>query len=148
MPRRHFTVGEIERLIPSLESIFTQVLQLRMALRREEQKLERAGVRVSGDVTEQSPRSEPAAVRHARAMFQGYYEALSDQIGRVENLGGQVKDLDLGLVDFPGRRGTQEILLCWKLGERALGFWHPVDAGYGARKPIDDLVPREPPPLD
>lgn len=148
MPRRHFTVGEIERLIPTLEQIFTQVLQLRMALRREEQKLERAGVRVSGNAQDATSRAEPQAVRHARAMFQGYYEALSDQISRIEALGGEVKDVDLGLVDFPGQRGTQEILLCWKLGERVLGFWHPVDAGYGARKPIDELVPREPPGLD
>jgi hypothetical protein len=148
MARRHFTVADVERLIPSLEKIFSQIFQLRMALRGEEQKLEKAGVRISKEALDEESATEPYSVRHAKLMFRAYYETLAETIAQVDALGGEVKDLEIGLVDFPGRRGDQEILLCWKLGEKALAFWHPVDAGYSARRPIDEQVPREPRPLD
>jgi hypothetical protein len=92
--------------------------------------------------------SGPLEVRQAKAVFRGFYEALSDEIDNVRALGGEVKDLDTGLVDFPGRRGSEEILLCWKLGEKHIGFWHPVDAGFSARRPIDEQIPRLPQRLD
>jgi len=118
MARTHFTVGEVEELIPKLERIFTYVLQLRAGLRAME------------------------------AVFRGFYEALSDEIENVRALGGQVKDIDSGLVDFPGRRGPEEILLCWKLGEKKIEFWHTVNGGFSSRRPIDEQIPRLPQRLD
>ena len=147
MARTHFTVGEVEELIPRLEQIFTDVLQLRAGLRQVEEKLDRAGVKMSRDDLLESD-SGPPEVRQAKAVFRGFYEALSDEIDNVRALGGEVKDLDSGLVDFPGRRGSEEILLCWKLGEKRIGFWHPVDAGFSGRRPIDEQIPRLPQRLD
>ena len=147
MARTHFTVGEVEELIPKLEQIFTDVLQLRAGLRQVEEKLDRAGVKMSREDLLESD-SGPPDVRQAKAVFRGFYEALSDEIDNVRALGGEVKDLDTGLVDFPGRRGSEEILLCWKLGEKRIGFWHPVDAGVSARRPIDEQIPRLPQRLD
>ena len=66
----------------------------------------------------------------------------------MERLGGEVKDLEIGLVDFLRPAGREDILLCWKLGERNVEYWHPVDSGFRGRQPIDDEVPREPPGLD
>jgi hypothetical protein len=149
MPRRYFTVGEVNRLIPTLQRIFTSVHQLRAAMRGEEERLEKAGVRLSQDVLEGegSPR-DPVAVRRAKLMFRGYYETLTEQLAGLETIGAEVKDLDLGLVDFPARRGSEEILLCWRFGESQVGFWHSVEGGYRGRRPIDDEVPLEPPGLD
>jgi hypothetical protein len=148
MPRRYFSVGEVERLIPTLERIFVQVLQLRSALRQQEQELERAGVRLSRQVLDEDAARERPEVRRPKALFRAYYQALAEQLARVSEIGGEVKDLDSGLVDFPGRRGEEDILLCWKLGEKRIGFWHTADAGFAGRRPIDDLVPREPHRLD
>lgn len=148
MARRNFTVAEVERLIPTLERIFTHVLQLRAALRTQEQELERRGIRLSREVLERENQREPFEVRHAKGLFRAYYEALGEELARIGELGGEVKDLDGGLVDFPGKRGEEEILLCWKLGEKRLGFWHTVEGGFAGRRPIDDRVPREPPRLD
>jgi len=147
MARNHFTVAEVESLIPKLEQIFTDVLQLRAGLRSVEEKLDRAGVKMSRDDLLESD-GGPIEIRQAKAVFRGFYEALSDEIDNIRALGGEVKDLDSGLVDFPGRRGNDEILLCWKLGEKRIGFWHPVDAGFAARRPIDEKIPRIPQPLD
>jgi hypothetical protein len=148
MARRYFSVAEVERIIPALERIFTHVLQLRAALRVQEQALERAGIRLSRDVLEQENPREKPEVRQTKALFRAYYEALSEELTKVAELGGEVKDLDTGLVDFPGKRGDEEILLCWKLGERLLGYWHTPEAGFAGRRPIDDQVPRDPPRLD
>jgi hypothetical protein len=148
MPRRYFSVAEVERLIPTLERIFVQVLQLRSALRLQEQELERAGVRLSRQVLDEDGAREKPEVRRPKAMFRAYYQALAEELARVSELGGEVKDLDSGLVDFPGRRGEEDILLCWKLGEKRIGFWHTAESGFAGRRPIDDLVPREPQRLD
>jgi hypothetical protein len=87
-------------------------------------------------------------IRRAKALFRGFYEALSDEIDRVRALGGEVKDIDQGLVDFPASRRGEEILLCWRLGEKKIGYWHAVESGYAGRRPIDDDVARAPQPLD
>src|SRR5215467_16115484 len=139
MPRTHFTVGEVEALIPTLEEVFMHVLQLRAGLRAVEEKLDKAGVRMSRDDLLESD-AGPMEIRQAKAVFRGFYEALSDEIERVRALGGEVKDLETGLVDFPSRRGGDEILLCWKLGEKRIDFWHSVDGGYSASKPIDEQI--------
>ncbi len=58
-------------------------------------------------------------------------------IEQVQGLGCVVKDLEMGLVDFPTLFRGEEVYLCWKLGEDAIGFWHGVDEGFRGRKAID-----------
>jgi len=147
MPRGHFTVGDVEALIPALERIFVHVLQIRAGLRGIEAQLERAGVRMSREELLESD-DGPPEIRRAKAVFRGFYEALADEIERVRDLGGEVKDVETGLVDFPGLRRGEEILLCWRLGEKKLGFWHPVDSGFAGRRPVDEDVERAPQPAD
>jgi hypothetical protein len=148
MSRRYFTVGEVDRLVPRLHQIFMQVLQLRSAMRTQQNKLDRAGVQLNPEVLEESSDSDPPEIRQSKLMFRAYYEQLSAQLTEIQRLGGEVKDLDLGLVDFLARRRNQDILLCWKLGERTVEYWHALDTGFGDRRRIDDEVPREPPALD
>lgn len=63
-------------------------------------------------------------------------EQLREVVERVSEIGCLVKDLDSGLVDFPTLLGDREVYLCWKRGERAIGFWHG-DEGFAGRKPVD-----------
>jgi hypothetical protein len=148
----NFTVDEVEALIPALERIFVQVLQLRAGLRALAQKLDRAGVPAptsgQGEEPDAELESGPPAVRQARAVFRGLDEALNDEIEHIRALGGEVKDLELGLVDFPSQRNGEDILLCWKLGEKTLGYWHSVDGGFASRRPIDAAVTPAPSRLD
>jgi len=146
MPRRHFAVSEIEALIPQLEATFARILQLRAGMRGFEQKLEAAGVDV--DVDEDGNEGETPEIAETRAMFRGYYEALSESLEGIRTLGGDVKDLDLALVDFPARRGDQDILLCWRLGEKRIQFWHTAEEGFAGRKPIDSGMTHTPQRLD
>lgn len=146
MPRRHFAVSEIEALIPALEAAFSRILQLRAGMRAFEQQLEAAGVDV--DLDDYGGPAEPPDVAATRAMFRGYYDALSESLESVRALGGDVKDLDLALVDFPARRDDQEVLLCWRLGEKSIQFWHTPEEGFAGRRPIDAGVARAPQRLD
>lgn len=57
-------------------------------------------------------------------------------INRIEAYGCVVKDIDLGLLDFPALREGRPIYLCWKAGETTLGHWHATDEGFLNRKPL------------
>jgi hypothetical protein len=148
MPRRVFTVAEVNRLIPSLERIFTDVVQLHGAVRRVEKELNGLGVKMSRKILSGDDNDGSPAIRRAKAVWKGTYEALLEAVGQVAALGGEVKDLESGLVDFPGERGSDEIFLCWILGEKRITHWHPIDSGFSGRRPIDHLVPLGPSPLD
>ena len=53
-------------------------------------------------------------------------------------MGVQVKDLDVGLVDFPAWRAGRVVLLCWKLDEPGIGWWHDIETGFAGREPLTD----------
>jgi len=63
---------------------------------------------------------------------------LKEAIEKVHSFGCYVKDLDVGLVDFPTRYRGEQVLLCWKLGEPGIAWWHGEQEGFRGRKPIDD----------
>ena len=58
-------------------------------------------------------------------------------INRIEAYGCIVKDIDLGLVDFPSLREGREVYLCWKAGESRIAHWHARDESYVDRKPLE-----------
>jgi hypothetical protein len=57
-------------------------------------------------------------------------------IGRIEAFGCVVKDIDLGLLDFPALRGGRPVFLCWRSGEPSIAFWHGTDETYVDRKEL------------
>lgn len=58
-------------------------------------------------------------------------------VEELESLGVLVKDLDSGLVDFPARRQGEDVLLCWRVGEAAVEWWHGPAEGFAGRKRVD-----------
>jgi hypothetical protein len=58
-------------------------------------------------------------------------------VERLEELGVLVKDLDAGLVDFPAVRDGEPVLLCWRVGEDDVSYWHGLADGFAGRRPID-----------
>jgi hypothetical protein len=48
-----------------------------------------------------------------------------------------VRDIEQGLIDFPGLRGGRQIYLCWRLGEDAVNFWHDRETGFAGRQPLE-----------
>lgn len=65
------------------------------------------------------------------------FERLDRLVHLIQDTGAILKDLNLGLVDFPAWRADHEVYLCWQYGEAELAFWHEIDAGYSGRQPIE-----------
>jgi len=76
-------------------------------------------------------------LKAAQSELEQLAEEAAAALRELDGLGVVVKDLDLGLLDFPGLRDGEEVELCWQVGEDAVEYWHPLEAGYRGRKPID-----------
>jgi hypothetical protein len=71
---------------------------------------------------------------------------LAGIVNRIQETGCLVKDLDLGLVDFPSLLEGEVVYLCWKLGEERIAFWHGIEEGFAGRKPLDEPAAGPTPP--
>jgi hypothetical protein len=71
------------------------------------------------------------------------YEKTMDRLGELVDelhaVGVELKDFELGLVDFPAIHQGRDVLLCWKRGEQCIDHWHEVDAGLSGRQPVSLL---------
>lgn len=72
----------------------------------------------------------------ARREFDRHVRDAQEAGERLQEMGCVLRDLDLGLVDFPALAGTTEVFLCWRLGEDAIRYWHGLTEGYAGRKPL------------
>lgn len=66
-------------------------------------------------------------------------KGLGKEVKKLEALGCILKDVNLGLVDFPAVRLGERVWLCWKLGEERVSFWHSQEEGYNGRKPVVEV---------
>jgi hypothetical protein len=67
------------------------------------------------------------------------FEQLDALIHEILDTGVQIKDINIGLLDFSALRDGHEVYLCWKYGEGDIAFWHEVDAGFAGRQPIENF---------
>ncbi len=134
MPKR-FTLPEAQSLIPSVDRLIRKAVELKSGYTDAEQRVEafqRRILMMGGIVVDRSKVKEHRAERDEAAA------GLRRVIEEVQELGCVVKDLDMGLVDFPTLFHGREVYLCWKLGESSIAFWHGTDEGFAGRKAIDD----------
>ena len=73
----------------------------------------------------------------AQSELGGLADAALACVEKLEELGVVLKDIDSGLLDFPSEREGEEVLLCWRVGEDSVAFWHGLADGFAGRKPID-----------
>jgi hypothetical protein len=57
-------------------------------------------------------------------------------VQQIQELGAVVKDVDSGLVDFPAVHRGRDVLLCWRLGEDEVGYWHDLESGFAGRQEL------------
>ncbi|HEX3033992.1 MAG TPA: DUF2203 domain-containing protein [Thermodesulfobacteriota bacterium] len=123
--QRFFTVEEANALIPRLGFLVGRVKSLKE------------------EIVSQAPELEPVL---SKAKFNGGYKKGINYVlklnefysclNSITEIGCILKDIDLGLLDFPSVRGGREVYLCWKLGEDRVRFWHELDTGFAGRKPL------------
>lgn len=130
---RHFTVGEATDLLPQLTEFIGTLRRLRDSAVVKRAQIDRLWQRLEN--------GEPVLTTIGETQ-----RALDVLAGRLvstakdlESIGCVLRDLDLGLIDFPFRTRTGTVFLCWKVGESAIQFWHGTDEGFAGRKPIGQL---------
>jgi hypothetical protein len=82
------------------------------------------------------------AVARRKAEKERAVQRAKDAVAEIHATGVQVKDIDIGLLDFPCRLDGEIVLLCWKLGEPTISHWHSTEEGFAGRKPIDERFER------
>ena len=131
---RHFTLSEAEKLLPDVEQMLRTAIELKADLFNAEkdwQEFNRKAMFAGGVLLDR------AHVVQLKQTRENLGEQLKQAIEDIHGIGCQVKDLDIGLIDFPTWYQGQEVLLCWKLGEHGISFWHDTQEGFAGRKPID-----------
>ncbi len=79
-----------------------------------------------------------AAFETLKNTKQSSAERLQAAMEELEGVGCLIKDLHIGLIDFPTLYQGEEVYLCWQLGEEDIGFWHGMQEGFAGRKAIDE----------
>lgn len=138
MPPRFFTVEQANRLLPDLIELLERLLASRNDLERLRGVQEALVAKAKSNGHNRA--DEIAAVRSEmdRAVAAG-----KDLMQQIQSLGVLVKDIDQGLVDFPCIHAGRRVLLCWRMGEPAVEYWHEFDTGFASRQPIRPATPEE-----
>lgn len=134
MPR-YFTLPEAERLLPGVEERIREALYLKSEFKRADDELKATAQRVYLSGGAMVDRGRIGALKASHA---ANGKRLQQLIEAIHETGCLVKDLDIGLLDFPALYKGEEVYLCWKLGEDRIRFWHHIDDGFRGRQPIDD----------
>jgi len=130
-----FTLDEAQALLPVLESLLKRAIEGKKAAESIEGHMQelRHKIFLSGGFF-----VDVARVRRQRTALESHVQAAKDSIAEIDAIGVQVKDLDTGLLDFPCQINGEIVLLCWKLGEGRIDYWHTVESGFRGRQPIDE----------
>jgi hypothetical protein len=139
MPDRTFTLDEAQSLLPVLESLLRTAITGKKLMDEVDTEMQAIAHRIflnGGTHVDVVPLARRKAER-AKAE-----QRVRDTLAEIDSIGVQVKDLNIGLLDFPCEVEGQIVLLCWKLGEKSITHWHGTDEGFAGRKPIDERIPR------
>lgn len=137
--KKTFTLAEAHTLLPVLSSLLKRGMDGKNLIEGVEKELQDLKHRIllSGGLLVDIP-----TVSRRRAQRDKAVQDTKDALAEIDAIGVQVKDLDMGLLDFPCAVEDDIVLLCWKYGEDKITFWHGMEEGFRGRKPIDERILR------
>ena len=137
MSERTFTFDEAQMLLPILESLLRQAINGKRLIEDVDNELQETAHRVflNGGTMLNVVHLARRKAERAKAI-----RRIKDALAEIDATGVQVKDLDIGLLDFPCKVEGEILLLCWKLGESAITHWHGTNEGFVGRKLIDPRI--------
>ena len=140
MPRT-FTLHEAETLLPVLESLLRSAMQAKALIEEVDGEFDslRSRIFINGGTCVDVEKMAQRKAEKEKAI-----QRAKDAVAEIDAAGVQVKDLDVGLLDFPCMVDGDVVLLCWKLGEKGITHYHGTNDGFAGRKPIDARIPRGP----
>jgi hypothetical protein len=133
VPSRTYELHEANRVLPTVRRLVGQIVELSGQLDEltDQVRIAEYRMRRPGAVQEDRDRFDEST-----SALRGAEEDLVAALGGLEDLGVQLKDPRIGLVDFLSYRDGQLVELCWKLGEDRVAHWHGIGEGYAGRKPL------------
>jgi hypothetical protein len=129
---RHFTPEEANAALVDVRPLVERMVEQRRehiaALERQEE--------LEGHIRGNGGGIPPAALADSAAEVDRVARALARTVDEIGEHGAQVKDVEEGLIDFPALRHGETVLLCWKLGEDDIRYWHTLDGGFAGRQEL------------
>lgn len=133
MPK-YFTVAEANRTLPLVRRIVADIVTDYRSWREQLTRYELAAA------SDTAPRGESPAARGARLAMDELAERINDYLDELDGVGCLFKGFEEGLVDFYSKREGRDVLLCWKLDEEEVAYWHEVDGGFGGRQELTEVA--------
>ncbi|MGC8883813.1 MAG: DUF2203 domain-containing protein [Bryobacteraceae bacterium] len=132
---RYFDLGSARALLPELRRLMRQAMDARAQWEAVSAQIVALAARAQmlGGVP-----YDASIAAQWQAQLAGQAGQMRQAVSQITSLGVQVKDLEIGLVDFPTIYRGEEVLLCWRLDEPDIAWWHSVEEGFKGRKPVDE----------
>ena len=134
---RLFTLDEAIALLPTIQPILQRIIDLRIRLERAERDAvcQHWKARTHGHVHFDGAGGEgPSSQWQAQRVT--LRNELNAELLRLHELGVELKDPAIGLIDFRSLREGRVVYLCWRLGEPTIAYWHDLDTGFAGRQPL------------
>jgi hypothetical protein len=132
VPPRYFTAEQANEALAEVRPLTEELVEHRRALLELQELQSSLNERIAGN----GGNVEPRELQDMQERLDEEVAGIARCVAGIHEAGGLVKDLDAGLVDFPARREGVEVLLCWRLGEDEVGYWHGLEEGFSGRKPL------------
>lgn len=114
MAKEYFTLDEVNELIPQLEYHFRKLLQHKKEMAQRSNQLRKLGA--TPQLIGRVPNDARPEIHALQAEVRGHYRDFKQELFAIENIGGEIKDLELGRVDFPSKKDGEDVILTWQLG--------------------------------
>lgn len=124
-PKRRFTLAQANSTLPLVRRIVGDIVKTHGLVLRLQAAMENGA----------NAREQAAA----QSQLDESVTRLEDYVDELTEVGCELKDYQVGLIDFVGRHQSRDVYLCWKLGEETIGYWHEMNAGYAGRQPVATL---------
>ena len=126
--KKYFSVEEANSIVGKISPVVQELVELKKKI-----ELRVPGLKpILGKISSNGGGNKNLA-EHLESI-----ERMEQLVSALQSAGCILKDINMGLIDFPYLKDGREVYLCWKLGEKRIGYWHEIDAGFAGRKPIDD----------
>jgi hypothetical protein len=134
---RTFTLREAQSMLPVLESLLRKSIESKALIEEIDQEFSELSERIflNGGML-----VDVRACAARKAAREKAIRVAKDTLSEINAIGVQVKDLEIGLLDFPCRVDGDVVLLCWKMGEPTITHYHGTEEGYAGRRPIDERM--------
>ncbi len=139
MSDRTFTLDEAQSLLPVLESLLRTAITGKQLMEEVEAEMQALSHRI---FLNGGTHVDVVATARRKAERIKAEQRAKDALAEIDSIGVQVKDIDIGLLDFPCEVDGRLVLLCWKMGESSITHWHSPEEGFAGRKLIDEHIGR------